>query len=870
MINGTFQKGKMVKTHQLTIQNAIKEAKKAVKKGNSPVAIELYRSVLQQQPNHFVAKKGLNRILKNPKHQPAKKHISDPSQDQINTLINLYYSGQMARAEQACQNLLHAFPESLIIINIQGAILRKQGKLHKAVAVFDRAIQLNPDYTEAYNNRGNALRDLGRIQDALNDYNRAIQLNQGFAEAYNSRGISKEDLGRFQEALSDYNKAIQLKMDYFEAYFNRGNVLKGLGRVQEALNNYNKAIQLKPNYAEAYNNRGNALKNLGRLQEALNDYDKVIQLKPDFVEAYYNRGNVLKDLGRIQEALNDYNEAIQLKPDYAEAYNNRGISLVNFDRFQEALSDYNKAIQLKMDYVKAYNNRGNALKNLGRFQEALNDYDTAIQLKPDFVEAYNNKGNTLKELGRFQEALNDFDRAIQLKPDYAEVYNNKGNALKDFGRVQEALNYYNKAIQFKPDFAEAYNNKGNAFKDLGRFQDTFNNYNKAIQLQSDYAEAYNNRGNAFKDLGRIQEALNDYNEAIRLKPDYAEAHRHLSMLKKYKADDALIGTMESLLEKDNLTESDQMHLCYALAKAYEDMADYDKSFKFISRGNDYRKKELNYNLEKERGIIAGIRSIFDTKIEIIPPENDPVMPVFIVGMPRSGTTLVEQILASHSRVYGAGELDAMNHLGKRILSRYYHKNTSLDKYQSLQRAVKELYDGYHKALNDLYVNEKIITDKMPGNFIWIGFILSAFPKAKIINMNRDPRATCWSIYKHFFSSKGHGYAYDMDVLAEYYNIYVDLMGFWRNCFPNKIYDLCYEELTENQAEETRKLLSYCGLKFEEQCIDFHKTKRIVKTASADQVRKKMYSGSSEAWKNYEKHIQPMIKKLSNIGSRYSK
>ena len=752
----------MVKSHQLTVPNAIKEAKKAVKKGNLPFAIELYRAVLQQQPNHFVAKKGLNRILKNPKHQPAKKQISDPSQDQINTLINLYYSGQMARAEQAIQDLLHAFPESLIILNIQGAILRRQGKLHKAMAAFDRAIQLKPDYTEAFNNRGNVLRDLGRIQEALSDYNSAIHYN--------------------------------------------------------------------PDYPEAYNNRGNVLNDLGRIIEALNDYNKAIQLKPDYVEAFYNRGNALKHLGRIQEALNDYNKAIQLKPDYAVAYNSRGVSLRDLGRVQEALVDYNMAIQLKLDLAEAYNNRGNAHKDLGRVQEALNDYNKAIQLKPEFAEAYNSRGFSFEDLGRIQEAINDYSRAIQIRPDYVKAYNNRGNALEGLGMIQKALDDYNKAIQLKPDYAEAYNNRGISFKELGRFQD----------------------------------ALNDFYEAIRLKPDYAEAHRHLSMLKKYKADDALIGTMESLLEKDNLTESDQMHLCYALAKAYEDMADYDKSFKFISRGNDYRKKELNYNLEKERGIIAGIRSIFDTKIEIIPPENDPVMPVFIVGMPRSGTTLVEQILASHSRVYGAGELDAMNHLGKRILSRYYHKNTSLDKYQSLQRAVKELYDGYHKALNDLYVNEKIITDKMPGNFIWIGFILSAFPKAKIINMNRDPRATCWSIYKHFFSSKGHGYAYDMDVLAEYYNIYVDLMGFWRNCFPNKIYDLCYEELTENQAEETRKLLSYCGLKFEEQCIDFHKTKRIVKTASADQVRKKMYSGSSEAWKNYEKHIQPMINKLPKI------
>ncbi len=583
----------MIKSKQLTIQKTIKEAKKALKQGNLQVALNLYRGVLQNQPNHPVAKKELYRLIKKlPARQPSVTQTCKPPQDQVKTLAELYHSGQMTRAEKACEDLLRNFPESLIVLNIWGAVLRKQGKLHNAVMAFDRAIRLKPDYIEAYNNRGNALRDLGKLQEALNDYNKAIQL------------------------------------------------------------------------------------------------------KPDYADAYLNRGNTLRNLGRLQEALTDYNTFIQFKPGYAKAYNNRGISLTHFGRFKEALSDYNKAIELK--------------------------------------------------------------------------------------------------------------------------------------------------------------------------PDYAEVHRHISVLKKFKPDDTQIGIMERLIEKNESNDSDKMHLCFALAKAYEDVADYDKSFKFIKRGNDLRKKELNYSLEKDRSIINGVLRIIEKKLSLTPIKNDPVMPVFIVGMPRSGTTLVEQILASHSQVYGAGELDTMSYFGKKALSRYYSQGASQNNSQLLQKALNKLHDEYIKSLKDLNVTEKIITDKMPGNFIWIGFILSVFPKVKIINMNRDPRATCWSIYKHNFSSKGHGYAYDMLELAEYYNIYVDLMAFWRSCFPNKIYDLCYEELTENQEEETHKLLSYCGLEFEEQCIDFHKTERIVQTASAAQVRKKMYTGSSEDWKNFEKYMQPMLNKLPKI------
>ncbi len=244
-------------------------------------------------------------------------------------------------------------------------------------------------------------------------------------------------------------------------------------------------------------------------------------------------------------------------------------------------------------------------------------------------------------------------------------------------------------------------------------------------------------------------------------------------------------------------------------------------------------------------------------------EASTIQPIFIVSLPRSGTTLVEQIIASHQAVYGAGELTTLGNLIAPIIKDFSTHNNSLTKKDFLS-----IRQQYLDALSVFNAPEDVITDKMPLNFQYIGFILSAFPEAKIVHLKRDARATCWSIYRRYFFRVGngwcnHGWAYNLDDLAGFYGLYTDLMDFWHQTFPDKIYDLCYEDLTTNQEEETRKLLDYCELDWDENCLNFHTTKRAVKTASALQVRQKMYQGSSEAWKKHEAYLQPLIKGLSS-------
>jgi predicted O-linked N-acetylglucosamine transferase (SPINDLY family) len=279
---------------QLTIEQALSRAKKATKQGNTSVALQLYNAILQSHPNHHIAKKRLRQLqIKLPHNQSIQTQVANPSQNQIDTLANLYQSGQMAKTESFCRELLQSHPQSLIVINVLGAALKDQGKLKDAIQAFSKVIQLKPDYIEAYYNRGVVLQELGQLSKAVDSYNKAIQLKPDYVQAYNNSGLALQELGQLDKALKSCEQAIQLKPDYAQAYNNRGVVLQELEQLDKALNSYEQAIQLKPDFAEAYNNRGNALKEIGQVDEAIDSYDKAIQFKPDYAVAYSNRNFAL-------------------------------------------------------------------------------------------------------------------------------------------------------------------------------------------------------------------------------------------------------------------------------------------------------------------------------------------------------------------------------------------------------------------------------------------------------------------------------------------------------------------------------------------------------------------------------------------------
>jgi len=504
--------------------------------------------------------------------------------------------------------------------------------------------------------------------------------------------------------------------------------------------------------------------------------------------------------------------------------------------------------------VKLYHS-GKMIRAVHTCKELLKTYKQSLIL-------FNILGAALQATGKFKEAINSYNQVIKIHPDDPDIHYNLGFAFHNLGQFDNAIISYNKAIQLKPDYVEAYNNLGMAFQAISESNKAIENYTKAIQIKPDYAESFNNLGIIFQEIDRPTEAVENYNQAIQINPNYAKAYRHLSILKRYQPNDPQIKLMQNMLRDSSFSKSDHTHLYFALAKAYEDLDEFEKSFNYLKKGNHLRKEELNYDINYDKKLSSKIKDIFSVKnldIDIQDTDDTSIQPIFIVGMPRSGTSLVEQIIASHTKVYGAGELETITQLVKPIIS-----NSTLNNKDKLSKNnINLIRSNYLKTLDELNVSENIVTDKMPRNFQWIGFIMSAFPNAKIIHLNRNPIAVCWSIYKHYFSGNGNGYAYNMNDLMEFYELYADLMSFWNRRFPDNIYNLCYEDLVENQKSETHDLLKFCDLEWDEQCLDFHKTKRIVKTASSSQVRKKIYKGSSEAWKKYEKYLQPLIQNLKH-------
>ena len=588
---------------------------------------------------------------------------------------------------------------------------------------------------------------------------------------------------------------------------------------------------------------------------------KKIAKKGNHKEARKLYTTVLEDSPNNQEAKNELlvlqQGKDQLSPPQAEIQS--VFALYSNGQIQEALDAVKTLTKDYPNEPLLYNISGACYKEIGQLEEAFKSFQKAVALKPDYAEAQYNLGVTIHELGQVDSAIKCYERALAIQHAYPNAHNNLGQILLESGQPDAAMNHFEWAVAYQPEFSEAHNNLGSSLLALRQVNTAVTHYEKAIAIKPDYQLAYNNLGIAYQRLGEIDKAFKSFERALAIKSDYAKAHHNLSSLKKYTKSDKQIVEMESLLSIKDLSQSDRIFICFALAKAYEDLGKQEELFKVLHEGNQLRKKELKYSIEKSENHNSIIKKLFNSSPKPLSNQASTIRPIFIVGMLRSGTSVVEQIISSHHEVYGAGELKNLTQIIIPIL----REHLTDDKKKLSKKTFLSIRKQYLESLSRFNTSENVITDKWPLNFRSIGFILSAIPEAKIIHLKRDARATCWSIYKHYFSDTGNGWAYNFDDLAEFYKLYSELMRYWHEMFPGKVYDISYEDLTTNQEDETRKLLEYCELEWDQNCLDFHKNKRAVDTASVLQVRQKMYQGSSEAWKEHEEYLQPLIKALSS-------
>jgi tetratricopeptide (TPR) repeat protein len=652
-----------------------------------------------------------------------------------------------------------------------------------------------------------------------------------------------------------------------------------------------RAIQFLPDDADTHCDLGTALRQHGDVAGAVARYQRALELRPAHLTAMAELANVLQVCGRFLEAAATYRRALDIEPDVAELHNNLGNALRDGGRMDDALASYLRALAIKPDFAEAHSNLGNALRGLGRFDQAAISYRRALALKPDFAEAHNNLGNVLRDLGQLDDALANYGRALELDPHFADAHCNFGNALRDVGRLQEALLSYRRALELKPSLAEAHNNLGNVHLDLMQLNEAEASYRRALELRPDYVYALTSLARVLRQQGRAAAAEESCRSALLVAPDTADSVAFLAELhadrgefaeaealfkRALEVDPDLPAAWAGLVRCRRMTDSDsnwltaaqrlvagrlplhqEIYLRFAIGKYFDDVKNYEQAFHSYYLANELTRK---YAAVFDRAALTGqVDRILQSYgrewlSEVRYHGASSERPIFIVGMPRSGTSLAEQILASHPAVFGAGELPFWHDAATVF-------DSSASDTATQASMIGDFAQAYLRQLGELSPETPRVVDKMPTNFKMLGLICAALPNARIIHMRRNPIDTCLSIYFQNFSI-AHAYASDLEDLAHYYSEYLRLMAHWRAALPaGAILDVSYEELVSQPQASIRAMLEFVGLPWDGRCLEFHATRRTVITPSKWQVRQKISNTSVDRWRNYEPFVG-LLRRLS--------
>ena len=504
--------------------------------------------------------------------------------------------------------------------------------------------------------------------------------------------------------------------------------------------------------------------------------------------------------------------------------------------------------------------------NTKRFAEVVQKGKVLIKKFPNQLIFYNATALSLSSLGKNYEALGILKLALDLNPKDIFVLNNLGLINSNLNRNKEAREYLDKAISIKENFMDALLNLGNLDLKEGKTESAKKNLYKALeQSNAPNTDVTINMalGNMNQQMGNFKEAKNNYEIVSKIDQSNTAVDKSISTMHKYlNKDDPHLILMIKKLKK--ITDDENLKLLYfALGKAYEDIEDYNESFKYLRLGNNIADKQINYNTDDDKKLFLEIKRIFKSSYKDS-TTNSKKKIIFILGMPRSGTTLVEQIISAHKKVYGGGELSYMEDTIKKVVGYKAEEGKTLfESFKNIKdlnyKELKIAELEYTEKLKSHDYNEEFITDKAPLNFRWIGFIRLIFPNSKIIHCCRNSMDICYSNFKNSFSGGSLGFCYNMEKLGNYFNMYKDLMTFWNDQLKNEIYNLTYENLINNKEAEVERLLKFCNLDWDEKCLNPHKNKKLVGTASLAQIRSPIYQSSINKWKNVDNELNDLKK-----------
>jgi len=612
--------------------------------------------------------------------------------------------------------------------------------------------------------------------------------------------------------------------------------------------------------------RAKTLHQAGHLAEAIVLYGRAAELKPDYAEAHNNLGNALGEAKRFEEAIASLQRAAALRPELAPVHSNLGLALARQRRFEEALECHRRALALQPELAAAHNNAAMALKELGRLDEAIDHYRRAIVLRDKFAEAHGGLGMALMALKRYSEAITSLRRAVELGPHLIAAHTSLGNALLELDQPEEAAASFRRVIEIDPTSATAQGNLGHAMRDLERYAEALDCYDRAIGLDPALASVHNNRGIVLLQLGRRVEAQAAFERAIAASPQSVGVYfQRVRAMRGLPSDHDTEQIKAMLGASSQLTPAERSALHFALGTAFEAQGHFDQAFANFQAANRLRRESIEFDEAALREHHQRTQQIF-TRRAMDGHEDSgsrSSLPIFIVGMARSGSTMIEQILASHPQVHGAGERSLFENLLAAVRLPDGSPGRFPDCLPALRGAdFRLLGEAYVERLRTHHPSAARITDKLLANYLNIGLIRLMLPNARILHAVREPLDSCVSAYCLPFTRNAQASSYDLGELGRHYRLYADLMAHWRRVLPaDAMLEVRYEELVADLEGGVRRILDYCGLPWDERCLAFHETDRIVKTASLTQVREKVYSTSVGRWRRYEKHLGPLLEAL---------
>jgi tetratricopeptide (TPR) repeat protein len=656
--------------------------------------------------------------------------------------------------------------------------------------------------------------------------------------------IELVNAGRMDQALSICRAAVKRNDQDVNMTALLGATLFKARRLEEAEHWLRHSTEMAPNFAKPWSDLGHLLVETRRPEEAVSALETAVRLDPKDDAAWFNLGKARAMLGRGPEADQAFETSFGLSP-------------------------HRKALAHAAEHQQA-----------GRWGEAEKLYREVLRGNPRDVNALRLLAACAVHAGRLREAERLLSRAVNVAPEYLEARHDLGRVLKDQHRLQEAIGQFEKAIELEPDNFQGHFLLASALAPAARSYDAIAAYRKVLELRPQHAGAWLGLGHMLKTVGEQEEAIAAYRECIRLKPGNGEIYWSLANLKTYRLSDEDIAAIESHLagaggdgpDEDAGDTQSRVNMLFSLAKAWEDRGDFERAWTYYEQGNATQRMEEDYDPVRTEVLNDAIVKVFDRELlqAHAGQGHSSCEPIFIVGLPRSGSTLLEQILASHSEVEGTSELPYAG-----VVANSLSRNRADG--VNYPHAVKDLDPGQLRQLGQDYLDLARIhrtegrprfIDKMPNNFPTVGFLQLILPNAKIVDARRYPLDSCLSCYRQLFA-RGQSFTYDLTDIGEYFLQYQRMMDYWHELLPGRVLTVQYEDMVMDFDNQVRRLLEFCELPFEAGCVRYWETERPVRTASSEQVRQPIYTRSIHRWRRYEHHLGELIDVLAPVLPRYA-